>query len=50
MSNFQSECPSQDDVRSKTPRTLTPTTPKVEKPAEKKKVNIGKIPEIPPFR
>ncbi|XP_045519349.1 anoctamin-8-like isoform X2 [Pieris brassicae] len=46
-----SEFPSQDDIRpSRTPRTLTPTTPKLEKPVEKKKINIGKISEIPPFR
>lgn len=50
-----SECPSQDDIRPpsrSTPRTMTPTTPKqnnaVEK-VDKKKINIGKIPEIPPF-
>ncbi|XP_049881261.1 anoctamin-8-like isoform X1 [Pectinophora gossypiella] len=30
-----------------TPRTGTPTTPKQQ---DKKKINIGKIPEIPPFR
>ncbi|KAJ0171896.1 hypothetical protein K1T71_012659 [Dendrolimus kikuchii] len=53
---LMSECPSQDDVRPpsrSTPRTMTPTTPKqsngLEK-TDKKKINIGKIPEIPPFR
>ncbi|CAK1547788.1 unnamed protein product [Leptosia nina] len=49
---LMSECPSQDDVRPSarnTPRTITPTTPKPDKVIEKKKINIGKIPEIPPF-
>ncbi|CAH0714916.1 unnamed protein product, partial [Brenthis ino] len=48
-----SEGPSQDDVRSNrnTPHSVTPTTPKqCDKPIDKKKINIGKIPEIPPFR
>ncbi|XP_013164040.1 PREDICTED: uncharacterized protein LOC106115257 [Papilio xuthus] len=46
-----SECTSQDDVRPSsraTPRTITPTTPK--QTDKNKKVFIGKIPEIPPFR
>ncbi|CAG4995127.1 unnamed protein product [Parnassius apollo] len=47
-----SECPSQDDVRPSSrisPRTVTPTTPKQnDKPP--KRVFVGKIPEIPPFR
>ncbi|XP_075986029.1 anoctamin-10-like isoform X2 [Anticarsia gemmatalis] len=54
---LMSECPSQDDIRPSsrnTPRQVTPTTPKTnDKPAavnDKKKVFIGKIPEIPPFR
>ncbi|XP_063393949.1 anoctamin-8 isoform X3 [Cydia fagiglandana] len=51
---LMSECPSVDDMRPSsrnTPRTITPTTPKQQdKPPEKKKINIGKIPEIPPFR
>ncbi|XP_069356059.1 anoctamin-10-like isoform X4 [Maniola hyperantus] len=49
-----SEGTSSDDVRLSclvTPRTGTPTTPKQnDKPVEKKRINIGKIPEIPPFR
>ncbi|XP_060807680.1 anoctamin-8 isoform X2 [Amyelois transitella] len=46
-----SECPSQDDIRSVrgSPRTITPTTPK-QQPDKGKKIFIGKIPEIPPFR
>ncbi|XP_053620466.1 anoctamin-8-like isoform X2 [Plodia interpunctella] len=39
-----SQCPSQDDVR-----PATPTTPK-QHPDKGKKIFIGKIPEIPPFR
>ncbi|XP_037877100.1 anoctamin-8 isoform X2 [Bombyx mori] len=48
-----SECTSQDDIRlssRNTPRTMTPTTPKQAEKADKKKISIGKIPEIPPFR
>ncbi|KAG7296578.1 hypothetical protein JYU34_020372 [Plutella xylostella] len=46
-----SECTSQDDVsKARSPRTATPTTPKMaDDKQEKKKINIGKIPEIPPF-
>ncbi|XP_037877101.1 anoctamin-8 isoform X3 [Bombyx mori] len=47
-----SECTSQDDIRlssRNTPRTMTPTTPKQAEKADKKKISIGKIPEIPPF-
>ncbi|GBP16846.1 Anoctamin-8 [Eumeta japonica] len=54
---LMSECASQDDISKQsargTPRTITPTTPKAkqeESKPEKKKINIGKIPEIPPFR
>ncbi|KAF9795971.1 hypothetical protein SFRURICE_010068 [Spodoptera frugiperda] len=54
---LMSECTSQDDVRPSarnTPRTVTPTTPKQpandKAAADKKKLFIGKIPEIPPFR
>ncbi|CAH0697389.1 unnamed protein product [Spodoptera exigua] len=54
---LMSECTSQDDVRPSarnTPRTVTPTTPKQPASdkaiADKKKLFIGKIPEIPPFR
>ncbi|CAH0598318.1 unnamed protein product [Chrysodeixis includens] len=53
---LMSECTSQDDVRPSarnTPRTITPTTPKQpsnDKLNDKKKLFIGKIPEIPPFR
>ncbi|XP_039765784.1 anoctamin-8-like isoform X1 [Pararge aegeria] len=49
-----SEGTSSDDMRlssRNTPRTMTPTTPKqIDKPLDKKRINIGKIPEIPPFR
>ncbi|CAH2239698.1 jg12472 [Pararge aegeria aegeria] len=48
-----SEGTSSDDMRlssRNTPRTMTPTTPKqIDKPLDKKRINIGKIPEIPPF-
>ncbi|XP_063897375.1 anoctamin-8 isoform X2 [Helicoverpa armigera] len=53
---LMSECTSQDDIRPSarnTPRTVTPTTPKQpanDKTVDKKKLFIGKIPEIPPFR
>ncbi|XP_059056299.1 anoctamin-8-like isoform X1 [Achroia grisella] len=60
---LMSECPSQDDVRvwsrapatpatpARTP-TRTPTTPKGADRADRthRRLNIGKIPEIPPFR
>ncbi|KAM3958420.1 anoctamin 8 white walker [Aphomia sociella] len=57
---LMSECPSQDDVRLSarsppraTPATgtpsRTPTTPKGDK-TDRRRINIGKIPEIPPFR
>ncbi|CAB3226043.1 unnamed protein product [Arctia plantaginis] len=54
---LMSECPSQDDVRPSartTPRTITPTTPKQNDKStnalnDKKKIFVGKIPEIPPF-
>ncbi|XP_013147664.1 PREDICTED: anoctamin-8-like [Papilio polytes] len=39
-----SECPSQEEVRTS---SATPTTPR---PDKNKKLFIGKIPEIPPFR
>ncbi|XP_037302884.1 anoctamin-8-like, partial [Manduca sexta] len=50
---LMSECPSQDDIRPSsrnTPHTITPTTPKQNDKPDKKKIFIGKIPEIPPFR
>ncbi|XP_026316071.1 anoctamin-8-like [Hyposmocoma kahamanoa] len=51
---LMSECPSQDDIRPSartTPRTITPTTPKQsDKQVDRKKITVGKIPEIPPFR
>lgn len=53
---LMSECTSQDDIRPSsrnTPRTVTPTTPKqhdkLNNSIDKKKLFIGKIPEIPPF-
>ncbi|CAH0403409.1 unnamed protein product [Chilo suppressalis] len=46
---LMSECTSQDDVRPPSRNTATPTTPKQNDKPERKKINIGKIPEIPPF-